>query len=177
MQRRRFLLVCTAAVSGIWFQPSGLTTLARNVVMALSGDCTFCGKRMAEARAMARAVGTRVQICDECVGLCLDLLSDSNVDPLRAPDAVTDADELMRDLLKIRDAHGHAYAREVDAMVAELRARLDGSPADPSSLGDLACSMCAAQHRDVRKLIAGPTVYICDRCVGEAALATRLFVA
>jgi ATP-dependent protease Clp ATPase subunit len=36
--------------------------------------------------------------------------------------------------------------------------------------------MCGAHNRDVRKLIAGPTVYICDRCVGEAALATRLLV-
>src|SRR5215831_6270861 len=113
MQRRRFLLVCTAAVSGIWLQPSGLTTLARNVVMALSGDCSFCGKKMADVHAMARAVGTRVQICNECVRLCLAVLEDSNVDPLRAPDTPTDADDLMRELLALRDAHGRAYAREV----------------------------------------------------------------
>jgi ClpX C4-type zinc finger len=30
---------------------------------------------------------------------------------------------------------------------------------------NLACSYCDKTHREVRKLIAGPTVYICDECV------------
>ena len=29
----------------------------------------------------------------------------------------------------------------------------------------LRCSFCNKSQRDVRKLIAGPTVYICDECV------------
>lgn len=29
----------------------------------------------------------------------------------------------------------------------------------------LRCSFCNKSHRDVRKLIAGPKVYICDGCV------------
>ena len=29
----------------------------------------------------------------------------------------------------------------------------------------LKCSFCNKSQRDVRKLIAGPTVYICDECV------------
>ena len=32
--------------------------------------------------------------------------------------------------------------------------------------GDLRCSFCAKSQREVRKLIAGPTVYICDECIG-----------
>jgi hypothetical protein len=37
-----------------------------------------------------------------------------------------------------------------------------------SALGDiqLSCSFCGKSQREVRKLIAGPTVYICDECVG-----------
>ena len=31
--------------------------------------------------------------------------------------------------------------------------------------GQLRCSFCAKSQNDVRKLIAGPKVYICDRCV------------
>ena len=34
----------------------------------------------------------------------------------------------------------------------------------PESEG-LKCSFCNKSQRDVRKLIAGPTVYICDECV------------
>ena len=31
--------------------------------------------------------------------------------------------------------------------------------------GNLQCSFCGKGQRDVRKLIAGPTVYICDECI------------
>jgi len=31
--------------------------------------------------------------------------------------------------------------------------------------GNLSCSFCGKGQRDVRKLIAGPTVYICDECI------------
>src|SRR5947208_13535031 len=34
------------------------------------------------------------------------------------------------------------------------------------NIGDvLRCSFCNKSQRDVKKLIAGPTVYICDECV------------
>lgn len=32
--------------------------------------------------------------------------------------------------------------------------------------GNLRCSFCGKSRDQVRKLIAGPTVYICDECVG-----------
>ena len=31
---------------------------------------------------------------------------------------------------------------------------------------NLSCSFCGKSQREVRKLIAGPTVYICDECIG-----------
>src|SRR4030067_3529240 len=31
--------------------------------------------------------------------------------------------------------------------------------------GTLKCSCCGKSQNDVRKLIAGPTVYICDECI------------
>ena len=37
------------------------------------------------------------------------------------------------------------------------------SPSGPSGL--LRCSFCNKHQNDVRKLIAGPSVYICDECV------------
>jgi hypothetical protein len=37
--------------------------------------------------------------------------------------------------------------------------------ADPGSLKTLCCSFCGKSQHDVRKLIAGPLVYICDECV------------
>jgi len=32
--------------------------------------------------------------------------------------------------------------------------------------GELRCSFCGKSQDEVKKLIAGPTVYICDECVG-----------
>ena len=40
--------------------------------------------------------------------------------------------------------------------MAEMKRR-DGS--------DLRCSFCNKSQRDVKKLIAGPSVYVCDECV------------
>lgn len=36
---------------------------------------------------------------------------------------------------------------------------------DEHRSGDLSCSFCSKSQRDVRKLIAGPNVYICNECV------------
>ena len=32
-------------------------------------------------------------------------------------------------------------------------------------IGNLVCSFCGKSQDEVRKLIAGPTVYICDECI------------
>src|SRR3954463_3660128 len=32
--------------------------------------------------------------------------------------------------------------------------------------GKLSCSFCGKNQKEVKKLIAGPTVYICDECIG-----------
>ena len=33
-------------------------------------------------------------------------------------------------------------------------------------IAKLRCSFCGKSQHEVRKLIAGPTVYICDECIG-----------
>ena len=36
---------------------------------------------------------------------------------------------------------------------------------DDADKGTLFCSFCGKSQHEVRKLIAGPTVFICDECV------------
>ena len=36
---------------------------------------------------------------------------------------------------------------------------------EDNSSSTLRCSFCGKSQREVRKLIAGPTVYICDECI------------
>lgn len=49
-------------------------------------------------------------------------------------------------------------AEEVQAALAERHDRL-------SSNEDLSCSFCGKSQREINKLIAGPTVSICDECI------------
>jgi hypothetical protein len=44
-----------------------------------------------------------------------------------------------------------------------------GKGAVRQTRGDLACSFCGVAQRQVRKLIAGPGVYICERCIDLAS--------
>ena len=37
---------------------------------------------------------------------------------------------------------------------------------DETYSGNLTCSFCGKSQKEVKKLIAGPTVYICDECIG-----------
>ena len=39
------------------------------------------------------------------------------------------------------------------------------TPKYGNSLGNLTCSFCGKNQREVKKLIAGPSVYICDECI------------
>ena len=39
-------------------------------------------------------------------------------------------------------------------------------PIDKREGSSLTCSFCGKSQKEVKKLIAGPTVYICDECIG-----------
>lgn len=51
-----------------------------------------------------------------------------------------------------------------DQQLHEIRTQA-GDTGRRASLDLLSCSFCGAAQREVRKLIAGPDVYICDACV------------
>ena len=41
-----------------------------------------------------------------------------------------------------------------------------GKRDDGHGSSNLSCSFCGKSQKEVKKLIAGPTVYICDECIG-----------
>ena len=43
--------------------------------------------------------------------------------------------------------------------------KLKTAPKPKLPPGTLYCSFCGKSHLEVRKLISGPTAYICDECV------------
>ncbi|HVO30630.1 MAG TPA: ClpX C4-type zinc finger protein [bacterium] len=58
-----------------------------------------------------------------------------------------------------------AIVREV--MVRSFTGETRRTPRDGSP-SPLSCSFCGRAQRDVKKLIAGPGCFICDRCIGVA---------
>ena len=44
--------------------------------------------------------------------------------------------------------------------------RFDPMPIEKRDGASLTCSFCGKAQKEVKKLIAGPTVYICDECIG-----------
>lgn len=47
----------------------------------------------------------------------------------------------------------------------ELELRFWGGPPDEPALEGMRCSFCGRSHSEAGKLIAGPSVFICDRCI------------
>jgi len=58
-----------------------------------------------------------------------------------------------------------SYARSVIGEADSI------APSSGSSTVDLRCSFCDRSAAQVRRLIAGPNVRICDQCVGVAEFA------
>jgi len=85
--------------------------------------------------------------------------------------AIAAARSRLRDDLQHRVVSGEGKDTVVDAaaaLIAEMEEILKRQTMPTSQVEDLICSFCDKHHDNVAKLIAGPTVYICDGCIGEA---------
>jgi hypothetical protein len=70
------MFVLGGATTGLWLASTGLVRLDRGFVLALAGSCSFCGKDRAQTNALLGTAGCSVKICDECVGLCCEIISE-----------------------------------------------------------------------------------------------------
>lgn len=167
VNRRRFLLLLGAATSGVWLASTGLVQLERRFVLELAGSCSFCGKSRAETKALVGTLGRPVKICDECVGLCWDIMAEESHAPSPLPEGQplppqSELEAQIAEMLQHLAREKEERARE--ALLTDARRALD----KPWKAPDFACTFCDADRRDVAKLISGPRVFICDRCVGDA---------
>jgi hypothetical protein len=156
ISRRRFLLLCGAGVPGLWLAGRGLIHMSSAMVAHLTGVCSFCNKSHHEVQALAGVLGRPARICDQCIGLCVDIIAEElGVPRWREPTP--------------RRRRGPAVYD--GALVVELRARLAGLPPPPGSgrVTDFSCTFCDAQRLEVQRLISGPKVFVCDRCALEGA--------
>lgn len=181
MNRRRFLLLGAGATTGIWVAGAGLLQLPGAMVLKLGGVCSFCGKRAGDIRGFAGVGGRPVRVCDECVQLCLDIIAEEDwatgnawrrPPPPRREASRAEA-RAFADSLGIEtgsdpfESLWAAFEREIGVP--------PGANATPRPRSELACSFCDKLQRETRKMIAGPSVYICEACIGDAATVLQLY--
>jgi hypothetical protein len=199
--RRGFLWLCGATGAGIYLAKAGLIELPKQMVLQMAGRCSFCGKDKREVFGIAGVVGRATRICDECVGLCFDILNEEmelrgqrtqGIDRERSnlseevrqailgkyglpPSEMASGssavglpstDDELEKLLHPASTEDGADPRE---LILAIRARLAAPSEGPhTALRDFHCSFCDRARQDVRKLISGPRVFICDDCTGDA---------
>jgi hypothetical protein len=179
ISRRGFLGLCAAAAPALWIARAGIVEMPKNMLLDLVGHCSFCGKHAREVRHLAGVSGRGVRICDECIGLCLDIYADeAGLAPTHQPVpsfAVDDAGESEFDSIAATIARGNPSMSQ-EAIADFVRAMLQppNKPLPPRPQ-EIVCSFCDAHQKTVAKMVAGPTVYICDNCVGDAYALMRRF--
>ena len=153
INRRGFLFFLGAGATGLWLAGSG--------VVALPGTCSFCGKRRAEVRSILGVRAHPTRICDECIGLCMQIIAEEPRPhpPRPAPPPRMSTDEELARLLD--HLRGSVDEREL----ASVKRHLDGT----EPVKQFACSFCDTPRREVWKLISGPGVFICDGCTVDAS--------
>jgi hypothetical protein len=170
LSRRRFLFMLGGGAAGIWLASTGLIRLERRLVLALGGECSFCGKKHREVRTLLGTFDRPWKICDECVELCTSILAEERdwasrrrAAPPPPLDAAADAADatVAETLRRLAEEPG----RE-DSILDDLRRSFTPRP---RVVEEFRCSFCDADRRDVEKLIAGPRVFICDGCSADAA--------
>jgi ATP-dependent protease Clp ATPase subunit len=142
------------------------------MVLQMAGRCSFCGKDRREVFGIAGVVGSAARICDECIGLCFEILAEkkeaqqkeTRTPPEPDPAQLVEQSRVSR----LIDEALAAIAKR--PIASELQALLSGArQLPPPEFRPFHCSFCDRAKQDVRKLIAGPRVFICDDCTGDAA--------
>jgi hypothetical protein len=178
LSRRRFLLLLGGATAGMWLASTGLVTLDRRFVLQLGGSCSFCGVPAHELRALTGVAGRPPRICDECVGVCCEILTEEGVPVEPPPPPVLSTEvpaheqptnEAMQRYMELSAQISAATQRGDYGAIRQLAEEFVGKRVLPGPMSEFQCSFCDASRKDVRKLITGPRVFICDDCVVDAA--------
>ena len=134
-------------------------------------SCYFCGKREDEVAALV-AGPPPLFICNECVALASDILIAEEEELFaQSVPAWEPTEDQLREFQRIRRAlkQDEGLAVEPDGTIRRVQViKRAGTQREDRSL-ILTCSFCRKREDEVRKLIAGPTVYICDKCVRRCA--------
>jgi hypothetical protein len=166
------MFVLGGAATGLWLASTGLVRLERSFVLSLAGSCSFCGKDRVHVQAIVGTAGHATAICDECVGLCCEILGEeigieSSRDLNRYVPPSFEDEQFQQHVAEILQRFADERAPgSRKALMDDLRHSF--APSRRASNENYRCSFCSAHRDDVAMLISGPRVFVCDRCVGDA---------
>ena len=95
-----------------------MATLSDSVPLR-EGHCSFCGKSQEQVKKMVSGPGV-VCICDECVGLCLEIFKDESIQPPEP--SPRDDPEVAR---KIAELAAHHESTRFRRLFERIRERSD----------------------------------------------------
>ena len=180
MNRRRFIALIGATVPGLWVDGVGLIQLPRQMVITISGQCSFCDKDAREVFGLAGVLNRHARVCSECIDICLDILMEDAHLTLNHPGQLlkntgnSDAFDFAA-LGIMRNDVMRRIGVDLEAFMDVILKHLDQPiPPQPTEITHLACSFCDRSQKETKKLIAGPHVYICEICTGDAAALIKL---
>jgi hypothetical protein len=177
--QRGLLFVLGSTTAGIWLASAGLVRFERSFVVMHAGPCSFCGKTGHEIQLLVGVSGRAPRICDECLGMCLDII-DEERQLARIPLAQlrSEQERLWAAELTERRTQFEAECQHLEPLSgperedhrrALVEAALAAPCAEPAPVIDhFRCSFCDAARPEVLKLVSGPRVFLCDRCAVEA---------
>lgn len=194
MNRRRFLAIIGAgATSGMWIDGYGLAPLQKHIVIAITGQCSFCGKSAGNILRLAGVIGRPARICNECIDICLEIYGGEppNLTPSTLPpdfsvnnNAVAFDFQLPEEMLNAplpqTEAELEAFIgqplpqteAEVVAFIDRWRDLINQARTEQSRIkrSELSCSFCERTRSELQEnLLAAPQAYICEYCVREIA--------
>lgn len=193
MNRRRFLALIGIGTPGIWIDRSGLIQFSKHIVIAIAGQCSFCGKLAREVLCLAGVIGRPARVCNECIDHGLEVLKPNlpRATPPPSPTEISIDNEgavafdfrLPEGLLNVSLPHTEAELEavigqplphteaELEAFLDQWRNLINQARTDQGQIkhSQLSCSFCDRTRSEVGNLLASPQTYICDYCIREAA--------
>jgi ATP-dependent protease Clp ATPase subunit len=146
------------------------------MMIAISGTCSFCTKDAESVFGLAGTRGRSHRICNDCVGLCLDIMAEERIDDdviaaeplLDVPevDGFEMTPELESAIADVQESHAEMMRRFIE----EEERWKEEHTRTVHEWASFSCSFCDKSQREVAKLIqGGPSVFVCDLCVGDAS--------
>ena len=182
MKRRRFLAFVGLAVPSMWIEGVGPVYLPEQVILTLSGQCSFCGKTTEAVRYLAGEMRHPARICNNCVDRCLEVHRNDGV-PFHSGMSSPSATEFLIDNENgdifdfqipnlSRDVSLPLTQAELSVFIDQWQKLVDQAREDQEQMtsSGSSCSFCDRTQKEHDDLIAGPQAYICKYCISEIAV-------